>query len=118
MRSAFGLILAEAGERDAATAIYRDELARYADALPHFWLTNVAMLGELCAGLRDDTGARALYAALSPYAHRNVVIGYGSCWGPWSAISPCSARPSATRRLAPGTRRLPWGVCARVGPKG
>ena len=82
MRSAFGLILAEAGERDAATAIYRDEFARYTDALPHFWLTNVAMLSELCVGLRDATGARTLYAALSPYAHRNVVIGYGSCWGP------------------------------------
>jgi hypothetical protein len=81
-RSAFGLILAETGDEDAARAIYSEELAAYPDALPRSWLTNIAVLSELCASLHDAEGARALYAALSPYAHRNVVVAYSSCWGP------------------------------------
>jgi hypothetical protein len=80
--SAFGLILAETGDEDAARAIYSEELSAYTDALPPFWLTNIAMLSELCARLHDAEGARDLYAALAPYAHRNVVVAYASCWGP------------------------------------
>jgi DNA-binding SARP family transcriptional activator/KaiC/GvpD/RAD55 family RecA-like ATPase len=80
--SAFGVILAESGDEDAARAIYRQELAAYPDALPAFWLTNIAMLSELCVRLRDADGARKLYAALAPYAHRNVVVIHASCWGP------------------------------------
>jgi hypothetical protein len=81
-RSAFGLILAERGDEDAARAIYREELAAHPDALPWFWLTNIAVLSELCVKLHDAEGARALYTALAPYAHRNVVVVYASCWGP------------------------------------
>jgi len=81
-QSAFGLILAETGDEDAARAIYDEELAAYADALPPYWLTNIAMLSELCASLHDAEGARVLYAALVPYADRNVVVPYASCWGP------------------------------------
>jgi hypothetical protein len=80
--SAFGLILAETGDEDAARAIYREELAGYRRALPLFWMTKMAMLSELCVRLHDGDGARALYAALAPYAHRNIVAAYGSCWGP------------------------------------
>lgn len=81
-RSTFGLILAEAGDEDTARAIYREEFAAYPDALPQFWLTNIAMLSELCVRLQDAEGARVLYAALAPWAHRNVVVVYASCWGP------------------------------------
>lgn len=81
-RCAHGLILADAGDEQAAWEIYREELAAYPDALPTFWLTNIAMLSELAAELGDAEGARALYAALAPYAHRNVVVAYASCWGP------------------------------------
>ncbi|MDQ3676516.1 MAG: AAA family ATPase [Actinomycetota bacterium] len=81
-QSAFGMILAETGDEDAAHAIYREELSGYPDALPSFWLTNIAVLSELCARLHDAEGARALYAALAPYAHRNVVVSFASCWGP------------------------------------
>ena len=81
-RSAHGLILAETGDEAAARAILRDELAGYADALPQFWLTNIAMLSELCVRLQDVDGAGRLYAALLPYAHCNVVVAYSSCWGP------------------------------------
>ncbi|MDQ3849043.1 MAG: AAA family ATPase [Actinomycetota bacterium] len=84
--SALGLILAETGDEDAARAIYRRELAAYPSALPQFWLTSVAALSELCARLRDAEGARTLYAALAPYGHRNVVVGYSSCWGPVEGV--------------------------------
>jgi DNA-binding SARP family transcriptional activator len=80
--SAFGLILADTADEDAARAIYREELTAYPDALPPFWLANIAMLSELCVRLRDPAGARELYAALAPYAERNVVVAYASCWGP------------------------------------
>jgi hypothetical protein len=81
-RGALGLILAETGNEDAAGVIYREELARSSDALPLFWLSNIAVLSELCAKLHDADGARALYGALAPYAHRNVVVSYAACWGP------------------------------------
>lgn len=81
-RSAHGLILAETGDEARARAIYREELAGLADALPQFWLTRAAMLSELCVRLRDADGARVLHAALAPYAHCNVVVVYASCWGP------------------------------------
>jgi DNA-binding SARP family transcriptional activator/tetratricopeptide (TPR) repeat protein/KaiC/GvpD/RAD55 family RecA-like ATPase len=81
-QSAYGLILAEAGDEETARAIYRKQLVAYDDAMPSFWLTNIAMLSELCAKLDDAEGARVLYAALAPFAHRVVVVSYASCWGP------------------------------------
>jgi DNA-binding SARP family transcriptional activator/KaiC/GvpD/RAD55 family RecA-like ATPase len=81
-RSAYGLILAHSGDHDAAQTIYREELAAYHDALPLSWLTNIALLSQLSAALHDAQGARALYDALAPYAHRNIVVSYASCWGP------------------------------------
>jgi len=81
-RSAYGLVLAETGDEGRAQAIYREELAGLAEALPQFWLTRAAMLSELCVRLSDADGARVLYAALAPYAHCNVVVVYASCWGP------------------------------------
>lgn len=80
--SALGLILAEVGDEGAARDIYRTQLPAYPDALPAFWLTNAAMLSELCVRLHDPAGARTLYEALAPYAERNVVVSYASCWGP------------------------------------
>ena len=81
-RSALALILAETGEQGRAEAIYHEEFRVFDDALPVFWLTNIAVLSELCVALRDIDGARTLYAALVPYAQRNVVVSYSSCWGP------------------------------------
>jgi DNA-binding SARP family transcriptional activator/tetratricopeptide (TPR) repeat protein/KaiC/GvpD/RAD55 family RecA-like ATPase len=81
-RSTLGLIHAECGDEDAARAIYREELASYSSALPQFWLTNLAVLSELCVALDDADGARELYTALAPYARLNVVVGFSSCWGP------------------------------------
>ncbi len=82
MRSAYGLILLETGQEAAARAIYDEELAGFPDALPHFWLTNMAMLTELCVRIGDAAGARVLYEGLQPYARRQVMVVYASCWGP------------------------------------
>ena len=81
-RSALGLILADTGDVDRARTIYREELACFADAMPQFWLTSTAILSELCARLHDAAGARRLYRELAPFARRNVVVAYSSCWGP------------------------------------
>jgi DNA-binding SARP family transcriptional activator len=82
--SALALIHAETGDTDAARAIYEGELAGGTEALPRgmFRLTTLALLSEVCATLHDAEGARALYAALAPHAHRNVVVAYSSFWGP------------------------------------
>jgi hypothetical protein len=73
---------AQCGDEAAAREIYAAELAGRSQALPQFWLVNMAMLSELCAGLGDADGARALYAELAPFAARTVVVVYASCWGP------------------------------------
>ena len=96
-RSAHGLILAETGDEAAARAIYRDELAGLPDTLPQFWLTNAAMLSELCVRLQDADGARALHAALAPYARCNVVVVYASCWGPVERYLARLAETAAAR---------------------
>ncbi|MEA2149567.1 MAG: hypothetical protein QOD69_1397, partial [Solirubrobacteraceae bacterium] len=101
-RSAFGLILAGAGDEPAARAIYADELEGYDAALPQFWLTNICMLSELCVELHDRAGALALYGALAPYGHRNVVVAYASCWGPverYLARLAATGGDEALRRL-------------------
>ena len=82
--SALALIRAETGEEEAARGIFEAELAGGPEALPRgmFWLTRVVVLSEVCNRLRDAERARDLYAALLPYAHRNVVVAYASFWGP------------------------------------
>jgi DNA-binding SARP family transcriptional activator/tetratricopeptide (TPR) repeat protein len=80
--SAHGLILAARGDRERAGAIYGEELRTFDMALPAFWLTNLAMLSDLCAAMQDAEGARALYDALVPHASRAIVVSYSSCWGP------------------------------------
>ena len=81
-RSTWGVILAQTGRIDEAHAICREEVAGFEDALPPFWLTNITMLGELCAELGDAEAARTVYDALAPFAHRTVIVSYSSCWGP------------------------------------
>jgi hypothetical protein len=101
-RSAFGLVLAGAGDEPGARAIYADELEGYDAALPQFWLTNICMLSELCVELHDRAGALALYGALAPYGHRNVVVAYASCWGPverYLARLAATGGDEALRRL-------------------
>jgi len=81
---ALALVRADAGDLDAAREIYDAELDGGPEALRRgmFWLTRIAVLGELAAKLDDRAGAKVLYKALVPYAHRNVVVAYSSFWGP------------------------------------
>ncbi|HEV2754040.1 MAG TPA: hypothetical protein VGV36_09445, partial [Solirubrobacteraceae bacterium] len=100
--SALALMHAEAGDEDAARAIYEGELAAGTDSLARgmFWLTTVALLSELCAKLGDRERARGLYAALSPHAHRNVVVAYSSFWGPVEGYLGLLAATWGDRALA------------------
>lgn len=98
-RSAHGLILAETGDAPAARAILREQLAGLDGTLPQFWLTNAAMLSELCVRLEDADGARVLRAALRPYGHCNVVVVYASCWGPVERYLTKLAATAAGRRV-------------------
>ncbi|HUG13476.1 MAG TPA: AAA family ATPase [Thermomicrobiales bacterium] len=47
-----------------------------------FWLCNMALLSETCAGLGDAERAAALYRLLSPYASLNVMAGRAGSLGP------------------------------------
>nr|MDQ3090362.1 AAA family ATPase [Actinomycetota bacterium] len=100
--SALALIHAEAGDTDAARAIYESELAGDTDGLPRgmFWLTTLALLSELCAKLGDAGRARSLYTALTPHAHRNVVVAYSSFWGPVERYLALLAATWGDRALA------------------
>jgi DNA-binding SARP family transcriptional activator len=84
---ALGVLRLETGDQAGARAAYAEEMAEGAAGLPRgmFWLTRVALLSELCAGLGDGDGAERLYAELLPHAGRNVVVAYCSFWGPVDA---------------------------------
>ncbi len=82
--SALGVLHLETGDERSARAVYAEEMADGAAALPRgpFWLTRVALLSELCAGLGDADGAEEIYRQLLPHAGRQVVVAYCSFWGP------------------------------------
>jgi DNA-binding SARP family transcriptional activator len=81
---ALGILRAELGDTTAAKGILDDALRGGPEALPEgmFRLVTLALLADLSALLGDAEHAPGLYAALTPYAHRCVVIAYSSCWGP------------------------------------
>jgi DNA-binding SARP family transcriptional activator len=81
---ALGVLRLESGDEAAARALYEQEMGDGPANLPRgmFWLTRMALLSELCAGLGDVAGAEQLYALLLPHAARNVVVAYCSFWGP------------------------------------
>jgi DNA-binding SARP family transcriptional activator len=83
-RSALGVLRLETNDASAARAIYEQEIGKGPARLPRgmFWLTRIALLGELCSGLGDADGAARLYAELLPYSGHNVVVAYCSFWGP------------------------------------
>jgi len=91
-RSTWGVILAQTGRVEEARAICREEVAGVEHALPPFWLTNIAILAELCAEVGDADAARTVYGALAPLAHRTVVVSYSSCWGPVDGFLALLAR--------------------------
>ena len=73
-RCSLALLHLELGREDDARA----ELARLSPgALPRDanWLIAVTLLAEVCGRVGDAGRAAELYAALAPYAGRNVVVG-------------------------------------------
>jgi DNA-binding SARP family transcriptional activator len=82
--SALGVLRLETGDEPAARAVYDKEMSGGPAGRPRgmFWLTRMALLSELCAGLRDGDGATELYGELLPHAGRSVVVTYCSFWGP------------------------------------
>jgi DNA-binding CsgD family transcriptional regulator len=79
-----GLMLWELGQPSRAEALFAVLAARNYEEMARdwWWLTNVALLGELCAVLGDVQHAARLYELLQPYAHRHVSVGNNRrCFG-------------------------------------
>jgi tetratricopeptide (TPR) repeat protein len=100
--SGLALLQLEAGDEAAARATYERELAEGPEAVPHgmYRLTTLALLSELCTKLGDVDRAEALYAALLPYAHRNVIVAYTFFLGPVDSYLAYLADARGDRRLA------------------
>ena len=100
--SALGVLRFETGDHAGARRIYEEELNAGADAVPRgmFWLTRMALLSELCAMLKDNSGAEALYAQLAPHANCNVVVTYCSFWGPVEGYLALLAQTTGDATLA------------------
>jgi DNA-binding SARP family transcriptional activator len=97
-RCALAYIYAQLG-RTAQARQQLDVLARgdFEDLLGDaFWLSNLTMLSEVVAVLGDAARARLLYAMLSPYADRCVVVTALLCWG--SASRPLGLLASTLSR--------------------
>jgi hypothetical protein len=115
--SALGVVRFDAGDVDAARAIYRSELGGDATALPRgmFRLTHTAMLSELAMRLEDAAGAEALYGQLLQHREQNVVVAYCSFWGPVEGIlgrlaetfGDAAAARSHLERALTRTRAIP-----------
>jgi hypothetical protein len=82
--TALGLVHLDRGDVAAARAVLATEFGDGPERLPRgmFWLANAALLSELAVTLEDIGRAEALYAALAPFAHRNVIVAYSTFWGP------------------------------------
>ena len=79
-RCSLALMHVELGRDDDARAEF-EALARAGfDMLPRDaqWLIAITLLAEVCGRLGDAERAGELYAALTPYAGRNVVVGRAS----------------------------------------
>lgn len=65
----------EAEARSALDLLARDGFSEVPSNLA--WLGTMALLAEVCVGLRDREVASALYEMLAPYAERTVVVDWG-----------------------------------------
>ena len=76
-RCSLALLQLELGREDAAAAEFEAVAAAGFDTLPRDanWLIAITLLAEVCARLGDADRAGELYAALAPYAGRNVLVG-------------------------------------------
>ena len=104
-RAALALLLVELGRTREARAEF-DGLAGDGFApLPRDanWLIGVTLLAEVCGVLRDGERAAELYAAIEPYAGRNVVVGRAAtCNGDASRLLGILAAAMGSWELAEG----------------
>jgi tetratricopeptide (TPR) repeat protein len=71
------VILLDVGEHQQARELFEQLAADDFGAVPQdaLWLTCLAYLADVCAGLGDRERARTLYAKLSPFAELSVLVG-------------------------------------------
>jgi DNA-binding SARP family transcriptional activator len=101
-RAALALMLIELGRTGEARAEFEalplDDLPRDAN-----WLIGTTLLAEVCGALGDGARAEGLYAALEPYAGRNVVVGRAAtCNGAASRLLGTLAAAMRSWELAEG----------------
>ena len=79
-RCSRALLQLEVGHEAEAAAEFGALAERGFDALPRDanWLIAITLLAEVCGRLGDAARAAELYAALAPYAGRNVLVGRAS----------------------------------------
>lgn len=102
-RSAFALLLSELGrEAEAEQELERVYVATLESVQQDLrWLPTIATLGEACAVLGDAARANKVYALLSPYSQRCVVVGYGAaCLGSVSYYLALLARSMGRWQVA------------------
>jgi tetratricopeptide (TPR) repeat protein len=87
-RAGLALLLTELDQRDEVHDLFErlatNDFAELLEA-PVTYTLNLALATEACSYLRDAERAQVLYAALLPYAGRNIQVGFG-----WGAIGAAS----------------------------
>ncbi len=103
-RCSLALLQLELGREDAAAAEFEAVAAAGFDTLPRDanWLIAITLLAEVCARLGDADRAGELYAALAPYAGRNVLVGPRRDLQRLGVPPPRRARRGAARLAARG----------------
>jgi DNA-binding SARP family transcriptional activator len=104
-RAALALLLVELGRADEARAEFERLAGDGFANLPRDanWLIGVTLLAEVCGALGDGARAAELYAALAPYARRNVVVGRAAtCNGSASRLLGILAAAMRSWELAEG----------------
>jgi DNA-binding SARP family transcriptional activator/tetratricopeptide (TPR) repeat protein len=88
-RAVLATILSETGRQEEARSEFEVLAGSAFASIPADgdWLTAMTLLGDVCAGIGDAGCASVLYAAMLPYADRNVVAGVGvACLGPAARV--------------------------------
>ncbi|MEY2451446.1 MAG: hypothetical protein QOD92_1020 [Acidimicrobiaceae bacterium] len=99
-RAGLAMLLTELDQRDEVHDLF-ERLATndFTELLetPVTYTLNLALATEACSYLRDAERAQVLYAALLPYAGRNIQVGFG--WGSIGAASHYLAMLAVTMEL-------------------
>jgi hypothetical protein len=119
-RSVLAFLYAELDRRDAAHAELERAVTAEQAALPSSYLRIAigAYLTEACSYLNDAVRAAPLYAALTPYASRTVVVGFGVvCLGAVARYLGMLARTLGQRAAAVEHFEAALATNARLGAR-